>query len=186
MTEEHSKAIMAIIKSRCVTCPECETEWGWAGTFTSHGMPVVRHKLGGNRHSSIYVRRFLLEQASGKALGARRASTRCKSPTCVNPELLQALTHSQIIKRTHKSGKMVNQASRMRTAMSKRKTSKLSDAGVQDIRTSTEHRTVLMARYGITEAYYYMLRKGQFRKDYANPFAGLFTGLAANQARKAA
>lgn len=86
----------------------------------------------------------------------------------------------------HKAGKLGTINHHAKAAMARRKTSKLSDAGVLDIRTSEEHRSVLMQRYGITEAYYYMLRKGRYRKDYSSPFAGLFTGLAANDSRRAA
>lgn len=171
MTDEEE--IMGIIKMRCVTCPECDG-WSWGGTLTSrYGIPVLRYRTKGV-YKSIYVRRFLLQQ-QGRKLGSKNVVTKCDNPACVNTELLEVITTSERIKRAHarQGGTFLSLASRAKIADKKRRASKLTDEAVNDIRMSDEHRTVLMERYGITEAYYYMLRKHQYRNDYRNPFLQL-------------
>ena len=168
--------MVKMIRARVKDCPECGERWSWTGTVWASGVPVFRHK-----DKSTYPRRVLLEEKTGQPIPAGMlATTTCENELCVNPKLLVLMTRKQLIERTHQRGRIVTMAMRIKISEAKRRQSKLSDEAVRDIRSSEEHRSVLMQRYGITEAYYYMLRKGLFRKEYSNPFAGLFTGLAAN------
>lgn len=183
MTEDDKAEIMTRIKMRCITCPECDG-LKWDGTLTPSRVPVLRYKIDGRYHS-IYVRRFLLEQKKGHRLGRLNAITRCQDRDCVDEAQLMAATSSQRLTRAHERNGGNSMATRIKIAQAKRAKSKLTDAGVQDIRTSDEHRSVLMDRYGITEAYYYMVRRGQFRMDHGTPFSGLIS-MAANQERKRA
>jgi hypothetical protein len=187
MTEDDKKELLTRIKMRTTTCPECEGR-AWDGTLSSTGVPVIRFRpTGATKHQTFSARRLLLEEKLGRTLGPKEhAGTTCDNDLCVDVGLLRTMTNSQRIKRAHRRGRMVTMATRIKSAQAARARSKLSDADVLEIRMHTAHRSEMMAKHQISEAYYYMLRKNLFRRDFGTPFSGLFTGLAANQERKRA
>jgi hypothetical protein len=154
------------ILKRTRECGECLE---WTGAYVHNVAPVISI---GNR--KIYTKRRLLELA-GKNIEGLCVTNKCGNTSCVNPKHLQIATKAHIIQRTAATGVFSSTAVRARVAAGKRKTSKLSQEAAFEIRNSNEPVPVLAAKHGISDAYGYMIRRGQFRKDYSNPFAGLMT-----------
>ena len=146
---------------------ECGDCLEWTGSFVHDEAPVISIK---NR--KIYVKRHLM-QLAGRKIDGLCVTSKCGNTACVNPKHLQIVTKAAIIKRTAATGVFSTTAVRARVAAGKRKLSKLSQEAANEIRTSTEPIAVLARKHGITDAYGYMIRRGEFRKDYRNPFAGL-------------
>ncbi len=146
---------------------ECGDCLEWTGSMVHKVAPVISIA---NR--KIYVKRHLMELA-GKKIKGLCVSNKCGNTACVNPKHLQTVTKAQVIKRTTATGALSTTAVRARVAAAKRKTSKLSQEAAREIRSSSEQMAVLATKHGISESYGYMIRRGDFRKDYNNPFMGL-------------
>jgi hypothetical protein len=156
--------LMNVIRSRCVEEGDCLI---WPGAANARG-PVATH------HQKQYsLRQIAWSQKNGKPFPSGRvASTNCGRALCLKH--VTAKTWAQLNSRTP------TLAAKAQVAIGKRRGSKLSDAAVAEILTSEERVVDLAGRHGISTAYAYMIRRGQNRKNYASPFAGLF-GLGARQ-----
>lgn len=140
----------------------------WTGPVIQGGAPVVTVD-----RKKLYVKRHYL-QLTGMVLGKKLATSSCANQLCVNHDHLVALTKTQLAKRTAASGAWSTPAIKARVAQGLRARSKLSQESVLAIRTSDEPVKVLAARHDISEAYAYMIRRGDWRRDYsATPFSGL-------------
>lgn len=132
----------------------------WTGASCTRG-PVVTIK-----QMQYPLRRLVWEAKHGEPFPAGSVTgVSCKNHLCLEHVIDKTWSehNSRPTSLTH----------RIRTAMAKRKDSKLSDAAVAEIRASGERADVLAERHGISTAYVYMIRRGYNRRDYANPFAGL-------------
>lgn len=160
------------IQARCTYCEECDTRWAWAATMSRGVSPVMKYK-----QKTILPRRALWEMKTGKPVPAGICIvTTCRNPKCCNPELLAAVSKAYVIKRTAATGAFSTLAFRAKVARGKRKTSKLSDEAVADIRSGDDPPEVAAQKHGITKAYVHMLRKNRFRKEFTNnPFQGLMS-----------
>lgn len=154
----------AEILKRTTECGDCLI---WTGSFVHDVAPVI--SIGNKK---LYVKRVLMEQA-GKDIHGKCVRSSCGQSSCVNPKHLEIVTKAAVIKHTASTGVFSTNAVRARVAAAKRSTSKLSQEAATEIRNSDEPMKDLASRYGITEAYGYMIRRGQFRRDYSNPFSGL-------------
>ncbi len=156
------------IKARCEEVGEC---WIWQGGFLRGRFPIVKIA-----NKSVYPKREAWKAANGKDIPAGNCVVNkktCNDPHCCNPDHLTTATKRQVLQRTVSDGKLHTTKVRANIAMTKRAKSKLSDEAVQEIRYSDEPVSVLAAKHGISDTYGYMIRRGNSRKDYSNPFAGL-------------
>lgn len=173
---------MAYIQLRCRECEGCGARWAWAPKTNKHRVPIMKVK-----DTTVNVRRALYRLSKGVfPHAARGVSTNCTNNLCVNPALLVQLSKLQLVERAAKAGKFSGVTTGLKIAAAKRKTSKLSQEAVRDIMTRTEKASVYATLYGISESYVHMLWNGQFRQEHGTPFAGLFTGLAANDSKRRA
>lgn len=155
--------LMEKIRSRCVEEGECLI---WPGAVNSRG-PVATI-----RQKQFSLRKVAWEDAHGKAFPPDRvASPGCKDPLCLAHVV--AKTWKQLNSRTP------TVAHRAKISMSKRRGSKLDEAAVAEIRFSSEPMSILIGRHGISKAYGYMIKRGDNRRDYSSPFAGLLHGAGA-------
>jgi len=148
------------------------------GKYLGNGVPMVYHD-----GKFIQVRKLVLRLSGVPPLGCYTAA-RCGNPTCVE------LTH--IVQRTAKQhhshmGKQVSLAptNQMRiakiTKARRASVGKINQEQAIEIRMSEESGPVLAERYGVTRTMIARIKSGKsWAQDFGNPFAGLFTGLAAN------
>lgn len=122
----------------------------------------------------LYVRPLLWELVKEfKPPSDRRVTTTCGNRLCVNPDHLRLASPKFICQREGKAGTYSSPAKSRKIALKLREKSALTDAAVAAIRQGDEDSLEVAERYGISKAYVNMIRRGEFRKDYANPFAGL-------------
>lgn len=156
------------VKARCDEIGEC---WIWNGPLLRHKHPIAKVK-----GVTYYAKRVVWSAfhrkpiPDGMCVVNKKA---CSEQHCCNPEHLMLATKLQVLQRVVDSGKLHTTKIRAKIASTKRAKSKLSDEAVMEIRYSDEAVSSLSAKHGISEAYGHMIRRGDSRKDYANPFAGL-------------
>lgn len=154
---------MEKVRARCVECGDCLL---WPGAMTTRG-PVLTLA-----QKQVQLRRCVWEHAHGKPFPPDRVtSIDCENANCLADNHIVARTRAQLNARTLKRRTSVSRNARI--AMTKRKSSKLSDHGAEDIRTSGLPPQEAADKWGVSKAYVYMIRAGRFRRDYASPFAGL-------------
>jgi hypothetical protein len=173
------------IKARCEEIGEC---WEWKTKARSRAgltHPHMRTEKGG---PPKLVRRVAYELHTGKPLPADRYPVpKCGNPFCIRPEHQKALTQAEKDRRT---GKIAG-ASQTRSASiarawreSGRTTMTLEKAA--EIRAAEGSLKALGARFGISASMVGAIKRGEYWRDHADPFAGLFTGLmAANDQQRA-
>lgn len=174
------------IRLRCRMEGDC---WVWS-LSTKEGrwprMSVTRpDKKGVARQFCLYVRHVVvwLSRGGRPRLGNNRAViTTCGNPMCVNPAHLKVISKAELNRIN--AGYQGTLSMRKKYAESRRRTSRLSDDDVKTIRESDKAAKEVAQEYGISLAYVYMLRRGEWRREYtSNPFAGL---LAANDSKRRA
>jgi hypothetical protein len=98
----------------------------------------------------------------------------CSERLCVNPEHTAPSTTQKIAKKAAKRGAFSTTSRGARIAAARRLGRvKLTAEQVAEIRTSTESEVVLGPLYGVARSYIGRIRRGEARKDYSSPFAGL-------------
>jgi hypothetical protein len=168
---------LELILSRCKECPDCGAMTHYVGGKEDRA-PTMEITVGGIRKKQ-FVRRVVWKLANpelhlptGKTMVI---SSKCTNKRCINPELIHRTTKSFAWRRDAKLGIRFNAASIAKGVAKRRATSKLPDEGVEDIRNSEEHPQALAAKWGVSEAYVYMLKKNQWRRPMSSPFAGLLS-----------
>lgn len=177
------------IKCRCHSSEPGEC-WEWRSTFLENGRrPVIAKRIDADKgriNKQFYARHVAMWISRGAKpeLGLFRAIvTTCENDRCVNPAHLKVVSRSTVARKVGASGAFSTPAHRMKVAKGRRRASKLSEEAIRDIRGSSEPAKVTAARHGITAAYVYMLRRGEFRADFSNPFTQL---VAANDRNRRA
>lgn len=158
--------------------------WSWNGSLLRGKTPILKFK-----NKTVYPKRaaWVLRNRCAVPKGMCIVNTHdksvCDDPMCINPAHTEPVTKGVVQRRTVATGMLHTQVARAKISATKSRASKLSDEAVADIRYGGDSAAQAAQKHGITEAYVHMLRKGQFRNPaIGNPFAGLFTGLAANDA----
>lgn len=108
--------------------------WVWQRFKDSQGYGWI--KRGGKRHPA---HRLMYEQVHGPVPDGLEIDHLCRNESCVNPEHLEAVTHTQNMRRSSNT--------------------KLSIEDVVAIKVSHERARVLAARYRVCEATIYNVRK---------------------------
>lgn len=161
--EDTGAYLMEKIRSRCTEDGDC---YRWPGAITTRG-PVMTVN-----QKQIQLRRVVWEGAHGRPFPSDRvASMECDNQDCLQAEHIVARTRAQLNARTLRRHTSIGRNAKI--AHTKRKSSKLSDEGAEDIRTSALPPQELADKWQISKAYVYMIRGGRFRRNYASPFAGL-------------
>lgn len=144
--------------------------WEWTGAMqTTTGTPVIRYD-----GRAQPVRRAIAIEL-GLSLTGKLATCKCVNMRCVNPEHVVVVTRQQLQKRTAKSTGMHMSPARCRKlAQSARRTGKLTEAQVAEIRAieGVTQRNIA-AMYGITQPTVSAIRRGVKWKDYSNPWLQL-------------
>lgn len=156
------------IYSKCEEVGECLE---WQGYVTKHGEPVT---------SSKKIRRLVWEQTNGPIPSHLVVTYGLK---CNNLCLchLRLTTKQAVTRRTGKLGKFSTPERIAAITLGRRKNAKYPQELVEQIRNSPLTPLQAAEHFGVSRGYVYKVRAGM-RRDLCNPFAGLFTGLAANDA----
>lgn len=76
--------------------------WQWRGARTKLGYGQFRLRkqpASGVRYATVYAHRFAYELLRGAIPSGLELDHLCRSPSCINPEHLEAVTHRENIKR---------------------------------------------------------------------------------------
>jgi hypothetical protein len=152
--------------------------WIWQN-YTDGSQPQGRY-LG----RCVKVRRIVWQEHNGAEVPPK-STTVCRlgKAACVTPE------HAVVVSRSDRQrGRVQPPTWRAAIADARQRNAKISAEDVAAIRESTETLLVLGARYGISDTHVGRIRNGQAWRDYASPFAGMFSALLASNdsARRAA
>lgn len=140
----------------------------WNGTTGATGYPVV--SFAGRVH---YVRRLVFSLCGGALKPQQPVVAKCDDRRCINPAHLHSSTRKKVAQAAGKKGLMGGQARGALVSAGRRKKSKLTEAHVAEIRSSTESGRALGRRYSITAGHANNIKRGTARRDYSSPFAGL-------------
>lgn len=153
--------LMQRIRARCTEEGDCLI---WPGGINARG-PVVTVK-----RKQFSIRRLAWEHKHGIPFPkGKLASLDCEHAACIVHVVPR--TWSEVNARTSKRHSSVARAAKM--AATKRRVSKLSDADVAEIRATDRPIKEIAKEKGISCVYAYLIRRGDWRKDYSSPFAGL-------------
>jgi hypothetical protein len=154
------------IKMRCDLSGDC---WLWQQGCSGAGMPII-----GVNGKARAVRRVVYAEAHGQIPEGKKISPRCGHKKCVSPECLQAVTQKQAIQSAAKRGVYSGMAKIIRSAMSARARSHITEEVVERIRAAEGPTHLVAAETGVSLSHAKAIRSGTARKEYvANPFAGL-------------
>lgn len=166
---------LTLILGRCRECAICGAQTHYVGGSEDRA-PTIEVTFDGKRRK-LFVRRVVwqLQHPTGRLPSGQTSviTSSCTNRRCVSPPLLYRASKSAAWAKAAAHGIRVNAASTARMVATRRARSKLPEHGVEDIRTSAEHPKVLAQKWGVSEAYVYMLKRGDFRKPAGNPLAGL-------------
>jgi hypothetical protein len=176
-TMQQPPCSMAHLRARTEEEGEC---WNWRAAYRSKRWPTIAFRRdwgsGAPSNKVFYVRHIAYFHKYGKApdLGLFRALVpSCGNHQCINPDHLKIVSRKTVVRMMVAAGHMSKVGRRQKVAQARRLVSKLSDEAVVEIRQSEDVARVVAEKHGISAAYVYMIRRGECRKDYSNPFAGL-------------
>lgn len=159
------------IYSKCEEVGDCLE---WQGYVTKHGEPVTSEKK---------IRRLVWEQTQGPIPDGMVVTygDKCNSRCICH---LKLATKRQIARRTGKQGGFSSPERAAAITLGRRKNTKYSQELVNQIRYSALDHAAAAKEFGVSRSYVYKVRNNETRRDLANPFAGLFTSLAANDSTR--
>lgn len=170
------------IRIRCRVCEESGC-WEWRGHAKKGESPTASFRRPGPdgvvRVFTWRIRHLVYALAKGRVIDGKKVvlQPRCENARCVAPGHLKPVGRGVWNKGQKKSALQGIRISRTKSAQSN-----LSDADIEQIRAAEKWTQADADRFGISRAYGYMLRKGQFRRHVAgavaNPFVQLL-GMAA-------
>lgn len=166
-----------LIEAKCIDDAGC---WVWQGAVSA-GLP--RMGVPGRR-SSVIVRRWVAENHLGLSVKGLNASSTCMNPLCVAPDHVLMLTRKRLQQR-YADHLQYHQTTAFaaKTQAGQRHRFRYSDETVAEIRRlygELGNQREVGRRLNVPWEYVHKVVRGTVRRDYSNPFAGLFTGLAAN------
>lgn len=160
------------IHAKCLEEGEC---WVWQGACDGHGRPQIRHA-----GKVMPVRRVVAGLRQGKEVASYLVvAAKCQNMMCVSPECAHITTTKGKAKLAAERGAYRSAAKIAKMVATKRAKSRITDAQVEEIRTSQESSYAMSARTGISPSHIKMIRRFQARRPANNPFAGLFTRMIA-------
>lgn len=138
----------------------------WTG-YSSHGQPKAR--LGPRGTAPFNVRRAVWEAVGNPLRKGYMIVCICDTPNCVELAHLKQVRWGSVLKGRKRPANVTAKMVATRRALSR-----ISDAAVERIRASNESPAIVASREGCSKQYVHMLRRGEFRREIASPFAGLF------------
>lgn len=155
------------IKSRTVEEGAC---WIWQRGLTN-GQPQMKVQ---GRDCKL-VRRIVLQLVGRAPAPGQPVLVTCENPLCVFHQHLKPSTAGEISQQKAARGAWRGIARAAKISATKRAVgqSKVSDAEVQALRTSSESGPAAAARLGVNRSLISQIRRGVARKDYSSPFIGL-------------
>lgn len=163
--------LLAIIKSRCIEDGPC---WIWKGATDGHGRPQMRYEK-----KTCYTRRVVRELVDGSP-PPHLVASKCGNKMCVSPECSVHANDRIRAKLAADRGAFNRPEKFLKGMMTKRAKSHISDELVQQIKNADGPCSRIALETNVSLSHVKAIRRGAARRDLANPFAGLFTGLAAN------
>ena len=162
---------MDYIRLRC-DVDEC---WEWRMACRKDRGPVASFQRddgsGKSVRLQVFVRHLVYWIVHGirPRLGRSRVlRVSCNNPLCVSPDHIKVVQRKGLMKGIPKAG-----THGAKIAHARRKSSKLSDENIALIRESDMSAQEASMLFGVTDKYIYQIRRGEWRRDYSNPFAGL-------------
>lgn len=131
----------------------------------------------------VNVRALVLQAHGVQRIEGTLLGCSCRNRKCVAFEHIRQRTRLQHAQYFGNLGAYSGPVKTAKMAATKRAKSKLNDEKVAAIRASTKTAKELSAEYGVAASYITSIRARKLWKDYASPFAGLFSGLTAGGAR---
>lgn len=139
--------------------------WLWTGAKSKDGYNP-KCKMDGK---TVFVRRMLYELIKGKPVPSGFDSgVSCNCKLCVHPEHLTAKRRGKELKGKTRPAHIV-----MKMSMSMRAKSKIPEETIKEIMQCNESLRKAEKKYGISMSYIGALRRGEWRRDFSNPFTGL-------------
>lgn len=118
--------------------------------------------------------RLLVLQASGSQIRANCVlGCSCGNEKCIELTHIRQRSRKEHASYFGRLGAYSSPAKIAKMASTKRKSSKLDDRKVAEIRASEDSALKLSAIYGVAPSYITSIRAGKLWKNYASPFAGL-------------
>lgn len=156
--------LMEKILARCKEDGDCQI---WQGARNNRG-PVL--SIGGKEAAA----RVLVWEGSHDLPfpPGRRASVTCRHKLCLNPAHIIAWTMAEQMRETQRNrpaaARYASQVAAART-----RGHKITDEAVHEIRYDGAPVAEMVAKHSVSRTYVYALRRGDFRREHANPFLGL-------------
>lgn len=153
----------------------------WNGYYGNAGTPQVCHEGG-----MVSVRKLIVE-LEGKPINGKYFAVNCDTCGCIEPKHIvqryPTVHYKAMAKKAHEGTAATYRKKRVTIARRSRPDTKLDLEKVREIRASEESSPILAEKYGVSRSLISRIRSGKQWRDEANPFAGLFTGLASNDSR---
>lgn len=144
--------------------------WIWTQGTNGAGYPQVKVPGG----TAQLVRRLAAAVGGKPPAKGQPVTTTCGEKLCVNPEHMKPSTKKAIGKAAAARGAFSGLSRAGKIAGARRAgLVKLTDEQVAEIRASDDTDKVLGEAYGVKSYYVARIRRGDARKDYASPWAGL-------------
>lgn len=156
---------MESMQARCIEVGEC---WIWQGGNDGHGKPVCKH-----RGKVVNPRRIVRELTDKKPLGPGvQVVPACHNPKCISPACSIRTDPKGRARIANERGAFNNPSKIRRSAMTKRAKSWITEDVVSKVRSA---RTAVEASEltGVSLSHSKAIRRGEARRDYGSPFAGL-------------
>lgn len=139
--------------------------WIWKTPVRAGDVPRMRWG-----EKTVTVRRQMLRERGRRVPAGHSAVAECKTPGCVNPEHIIAVSRSQLV-REYATPVPAPVRSRINRASSVNRV--LTDAQVSEIIASDELGRVLAARYHVSESTISAYRTGRMRRQTAGVWSQL-------------
>lgn len=168
---------LELIESKCIDDAGC---WIWQGAF-QQGTPRMSN---GHGQPGIQPRRWVA-QSLGHNINKMMVTCSCDNPRCVAPDHILVLTRKQLQQRTADRLKYHLRPARcIKLSAFQRSKSEYTLENIEFVRLLCEKmpQKEVARRLCMNFDHVNKIAKHKLWKDYSSPFAGLFTGLASNDA----
>lgn len=166
---------LELIESKCIDDAGC---WIWQGAFQQNTPRISA----GRGKQQLQARRWVAE-AMGHKIAGMMVTSKCDNPRCVSPDCVLVMTRKQLQQRTADRLSYHHRPARAaKLSAFQRSRSEFTEENIAFVRLLCERMSQKEVARRLCMNYDHVNKIATYRlwKDYSNPFAGLFTGLAAN------
>jgi len=170
------RLITDLIASRSVEDGDCIR---WTGTMVNGRHPVIF--AAGAQH---LVRRWLWEQERGPIPAGKILRCTCGMPRCIHLGHVHLTTYHAVAVECGAKGLMSGPVRSAKIAATKRAGPQavLTDEQVAAIKAGAESVTAAAAAHGVSPSTVHRIRRGDMRRDFAGPMAGIVAALVGRAA----